>query len=136
MPFMICKSLDVSRLPQIIKTLLTSSSLATKKKPVDHISGNETFEKLGAIVTLANLPIYLTTVFNLKSITAANILSIFNGTTNFSTLLGLKDLYPGESHMKPNEKCDAGDSCCFQKGPTGATLALTPYLYSRQVYKF
>ncbi|KAK4781509.1 hypothetical protein SAY86_015611 [Trapa natans] len=52
------------------------------------IIGNETFEKLGAIGTLANLLIYLTTVFNLKSITAANILNIFNGTTNFSTLLG------------------------------------------------
>ncbi|XP_031405273.1 protein NRT1/ PTR FAMILY 2.9-like isoform X1 [Punica granatum] len=58
---------------------------------------NETFEKLGAIGTLANLLIYLTKVFNLKSITAANILNIFNGTTNFATLLGafLCDTYFG-----------------------------------------
>lgn len=51
-------------------------------------SGNETFEKLGGGGTIANLVIYLTKVFNMKSITAANILNIFNGTTNFSTLLG------------------------------------------------
>lgn len=57
-------------------------------KVMPFIIGNETFEKLGAIGTLANLLIYLTSVFNLKSITAANIINIFNGTTNFSTLLG------------------------------------------------
>jgi dipeptide/tripeptide permease len=61
------------------------------------ISGNETFEKLGAIGTLANLLIYLTGVFNMKSITAATIITIFNGTANFSTLLGafLCDTYFG-----------------------------------------
>lgn len=61
------------------------------------IIGNETFEKLGAIGTLANLLIYLTTVFNLKNITAANIINIFNGTTNLSTLIGafLCDTYFG-----------------------------------------
>ena len=64
---------------------------------MDKISGNETFEKLGAIGTLSNLLIYLTTVFNMKSITATNIINIFNGTTNFSTLLGayLCDTYFG-----------------------------------------
>jgi dipeptide/tripeptide permease len=62
-----------------------------------NISGNETFEKLGALGTLANLLIYLTSVFNMKSITAANIVNIFNGTTNFATLLGafLCDTYFG-----------------------------------------
>ncbi|KAI6675284.1 hypothetical protein NL676_003190 [Syzygium grande] len=66
-------------------------------KAMPFIIGNETFEKLGAIGTLANLLIYLTTVFNLKNITAANILNIFNGTTNFSTLVGafLCDTYFG-----------------------------------------
>lgn len=52
------------------------------------IIGNETFEKLGAIGTLSNLLVYLTTVFNMKSITATTLLNVFNGTTNFSTLLG------------------------------------------------
>ncbi|KAF2311355.1 hypothetical protein GH714_022028 [Hevea brasiliensis] len=61
------------------------------------IIGNETFEKLGAIGTLANLLIYLTTVFNMKSITAATIINVFNGTTNFGTLVGayLCDTYFG-----------------------------------------
>ncbi|CAI0399238.1 unnamed protein product [Linum tenue] len=52
------------------------------------IIGNETFEKLGAIGTLSNLLIYLTTVFNLSNIKAATIISVFNGTANFGTLLG------------------------------------------------
>jgi peptide/histidine transporter 3/4 len=59
--------------------------------------GNETFEKLGAIGTLANLLVYLTTVFNLKNITAANMINIFSGSTNFATLLGafFSDTYFG-----------------------------------------
>ncbi|XP_007037197.2 PREDICTED: protein NRT1/ PTR FAMILY 2.11 [Theobroma cacao] len=57
-------------------------------KAMPFIIGNETFEKLGAIGTLSNLLIYLTTVFHLKSITAATMINVFNGTTNFGTLLG------------------------------------------------
>ncbi|KAK3406767.1 hypothetical protein EUGRSUZ_K02913 [Eucalyptus grandis] len=66
-------------------------------KAMPFIIGSETFEKLGAIGTLANLLIYLTTVFNLKSITATNIINIFNGTTNISALVGafLCDTYFG-----------------------------------------
>ncbi|KAM7475593.1 hypothetical protein LguiB_022836 [Lonicera macranthoides] len=66
-------------------------------KAMPLIIGNETFEKLGAIGTLSNLLVYLTTVFNMKSITATTILNVFNGTTNFSTLLGafLSDTYFG-----------------------------------------
>ncbi|XVF09159.1 hypothetical protein REPUB_Repub07fG0067600 [Reevesia pubescens] len=66
-------------------------------KAMPFIIGNETFEKLGAIGTLANLLIYLTTVFNLKSITAATMINVFNGTTNFGTLVGafLCDTYFG-----------------------------------------
>lgn len=61
------------------------------------LSGNETFEKLGAIGTLSNLLVYLTTVFNLKHITATTLINVFNGTTNFATLLGafLSDTYFG-----------------------------------------
>lgn len=66
-------------------------------KAMPFVIGNETFEKLGAIGTLANLLIYLTTVFNMKSITAATIINIFNGSTNFGTLIGafLCDTYFG-----------------------------------------
>ncbi|XP_022988358.1 protein NRT1/ PTR FAMILY 2.9-like [Cucurbita maxima] len=66
-------------------------------KAMPFVIGNETFEKLGAIGTLANLLIYLTSVFNMKSITAATLLNIFNGCTNLVTLLGafLCDTYFG-----------------------------------------
>ncbi|KAK7292253.1 hypothetical protein RIF29_08031 [Crotalaria pallida] len=66
-------------------------------KVMPFIIGNETFEKLGAIGTLTNLLVYLTTVFNLQNITAYNIINIFNGSTNFATLLGafFSDTYFG-----------------------------------------
>ncbi|KAA8540917.1 hypothetical protein F0562_024945 [Nyssa sinensis] len=66
-------------------------------KAMPFIIGNETFEKLGAIGTLSNLLVYLTTVFNMDNITATTFINVFNGTTNFATLLGafLSDAYFG-----------------------------------------
>ncbi|KAK7347241.1 hypothetical protein VNO80_21768 [Phaseolus coccineus] len=66
-------------------------------KVMPFIIGNEIFEKLGAIGTLSNLLVYLTTVFNLENITATNIINIFNGSTNFATLIGafLSDAFFG-----------------------------------------
>ncbi|KAL5078001.1 hypothetical protein RYX36_016985, partial [Vicia faba] len=66
-------------------------------KVMPYIIGNETFEKLGAIGTLLNLLVYLTTVFNLNNVTATNIINIFNGSTNVATLLGafVSDTYFG-----------------------------------------
>lgn len=66
-------------------------------KAMPFIIGNETFEKLGAIGTLSNLQVYLTTVFNMSRISATTLLNVFNGTTNFATLLGayLCDTYFG-----------------------------------------
>lgn len=66
-------------------------------RAMPYIIGNETFEKLGAIGTLANLQVYLTTVFNMKRVSATTLLSIFNGTTNFATLVGafFSDTYFG-----------------------------------------
>ncbi|XP_027169774.1 protein NRT1/ PTR FAMILY 2.11-like [Coffea eugenioides] len=66
-------------------------------KAMPYIIGNETFEKLGAIGTLSNLLVYLTSVFNLKHITATTLINVFNGTTNFATLIGafLCDTYFG-----------------------------------------
>ncbi|XP_059303882.1 protein NRT1/ PTR FAMILY 2.11-like [Lycium ferocissimum] len=66
-------------------------------KAMPFIIGNETFEKLGTIGTSSNLLVYLTTVFNMKSITATNLINVFNGTCNFGTLLGafLSDTYLG-----------------------------------------
>ncbi|XP_004301308.1 PREDICTED: probable peptide/nitrate transporter At5g62680-like [Fragaria vesca subsp. vesca] len=66
-------------------------------KAMPFVIGNETFEKLGAIGTLSNLLVYLTKEFNMSSIRANTILSIFNGTTNFATLIGafVSDTYWG-----------------------------------------
>lgn len=62
-----------------------------------YVIGNETFEKLGTIGTSTNLLVYLTTIFNMKSITATNLINVFNGTCNFGTLIGafLSDTYFG-----------------------------------------
>ncbi|KAJ8771889.1 hypothetical protein K2173_027066 [Erythroxylum novogranatense] len=115
-------------------------------KAMPFIIGNETFEKLGAIGTLSNLLIYLTTVFNMKTITAATIINIFNGTCNFGTLIGayLCDTYFGRyktlgfatcasflgllciqltaaiSNLHPPH-CAKESSIC--KGPTGGQMA-------------
>ncbi|KAK4489839.1 hypothetical protein RD792_000483 [Penstemon davidsonii] len=66
-------------------------------KAMPFVIGNETFEKLGTIGTSSNLLVYLTTTFDMKSITATNVINIFSGTCNFGTLLGafLSDTYLG-----------------------------------------
>ncbi|KAG2240013.1 hypothetical protein Bca4012_067669 [Brassica carinata] len=66
-------------------------------KVMPFIIGNETFEKLGIIGTLSNLLVYLTAVFNMKSITAATIINAFAGTVNFGTFVAafLCDTYFG-----------------------------------------
>ncbi|XAR65443.1 hypothetical protein NMG60_11009579 [Bertholletia excelsa] len=66
-------------------------------KAMPYIIGNETFEKLGTVGTSVNLLVYLTTVFNINTIAATNIVNIFNGTCNFGTLVGafLSDTYLG-----------------------------------------
>jgi len=60
-------------------------------------AGNETFEKLGTVGSLTNLVVYLTTVFNMKGVTATTFLNVFSGTTNLAPLLGayLTDTYFG-----------------------------------------
>ncbi|CAF2036994.1 protein NRT1/ PTR FAMILY 2.11 [Brassica rapa] len=66
-------------------------------KVMPYIIGNETFEKLGIIGTLSNLLVYLTSVFNMKSVTAATIITAFAGTVNFGTFVAafLCDTYFG-----------------------------------------
>lgn len=60
-------------------------------------AGNETFEKLGTTGTLSNLTLYLTSVFNMKNVTAATLINVFHGTSNMAPLLGayLSDTYLG-----------------------------------------
>ncbi|KAI3685142.1 hypothetical protein L6452_34376 [Arctium lappa] len=70
-------------------------------KAMPYVIGNETFEKLGTIGTSANLLVYLITVFNMKSLTAVNLINVFNGTCNFGTLFGafLSDTYFGRYNV-------------------------------------
>ncbi|XP_010678590.2 protein NRT1/ PTR FAMILY 2.9 [Beta vulgaris subsp. vulgaris] len=114
-------------------------------KAMPFVIGNETFEKLGTIGTSHNLLVYLTTVFNMKSMTATNVLNIFNGSANLATLLGayLCDTYFGRyktlgfasvasfmgmllltltaviSELQPPH-CDTAENCI---GPTTGQLA-------------
>ncbi|EOA37656.1 hypothetical protein CARUB_v10012216mg [Capsella rubella] len=66
-------------------------------KVMPFIIGNETFEKLGIVGSSSNLVIYFTTVFNMKSITAAKVVNIYSGTSNFGTIVAafLCDSYFG-----------------------------------------
>ncbi|EEF45005.1 nitrate transporter, putative [Ricinus communis] len=66
-------------------------------KAMPFIIGNETFEKLGTMGTVSNLIVYLTTVFNMKSITATTVINVFTGTVNAVPLIGafISDSYLG-----------------------------------------
>ncbi|KAK1289352.1 putative peptide/nitrate transporter [Acorus calamus] len=57
-------------------------------RAMPYVIGNETFEKLGTIGTSANLLVYLTSVFNMSRISAANLIFIWRGTTDIAPLLG------------------------------------------------
>ncbi|CAN6300779.1 unnamed protein product [Urochloa humidicola] len=66
-------------------------------KSMPYVIGNETCEKLGTIGTTANLVVYLTTVFGMKSASATTLLSLWGGTVSMAPVLGafLSDSYLG-----------------------------------------
>ncbi|TVU45647.1 hypothetical protein EJB05_05138 [Eragrostis curvula] len=66
-------------------------------KAMPFIIGNETFEKLGTLGTSANLLVYLTQVFHMRSVDAATLLNGLNGTTSLAPIIGafLSDAYLG-----------------------------------------
>ncbi|MCL7031534.1 hypothetical protein MKW94_001800 [Papaver nudicaule] len=57
-------------------------------KAVPYIIGNEIFGKLGNAGLTSNLLVYLTTIFNIKHVTAVIVLSIFHGTAALTPLIG------------------------------------------------
>ena len=63
----------------------------------DFVEGNETFEKLASMSLIANLVLYLHTMYNLDSVDSAYVFQIWSGTTNFAALAGafLADAYLG-----------------------------------------
>ncbi|XP_028085692.1 protein NRT1/ PTR FAMILY 2.13 [Camellia sinensis] len=82
--------------------LPTSKTQTARRQPggwksMPFVLGNETFERLGSIGLLANFMIYLLNQFHLEQASAANILSIWMGITNFAPLIGafVSDAYIG-----------------------------------------
>ncbi|KAJ8773708.1 hypothetical protein K2173_006358 [Erythroxylum novogranatense] len=101
------KGFQKSLTPEIVtdkkkSNTVTSESNSIQKKPggwraIPYILGNETFERLATFGLFANFMVYLTRIFNLEQVAAANIMNIWGGLTNFAPLLGafISDAYVG-----------------------------------------
>ncbi|GFZ21581.1 nitrate transporter 1.7 [Actinidia rufa] len=61
------------------------------------LAGNETFERLATFGLLANFMIFLLTQFHMEQASAANVLNVWSGVTNFAPLIGafISDSYVG-----------------------------------------
>ncbi|KAJ6356150.1 hypothetical protein OIU78_004288 [Salix suchowensis] len=105
-----------------------------QKKPggwraMPFILGNETFERLATFGLLANFMVYLMKVFHLEQVSAANILNIWSGATNFAPLVGafISDAYVGRF------KTIAFASCAALLGMVTVTLtAWVPHLHPKK----
>ncbi|XP_059648898.1 protein NRT1/ PTR FAMILY 2.13-like [Cornus florida] len=79
------------------------SNLKSKKripggwKSMPFVLGNETFERLATIGLLGNFLVFLMTQFHMDQASAASLLNIWSGVTNFAPLLGafICDAYVG-----------------------------------------
>ncbi|PIN02126.1 H+/oligopeptide symporter [Handroanthus impetiginosus] len=79
-----------------------SPSESNSKKPggwkaIKYILGNESFEKLASMSLVANITVYLRTKYNLSGIILVNVVTIWSGTSNISTIGGaiISDVYLG-----------------------------------------
>ncbi|KAL4199951.1 hypothetical protein AMTRI_Chr03g53900 [Amborella trichopoda] len=97
-------------------------------KAMPYIIGNETFEKLGTVGLTSNLVVYLTTVFNMKHVSAILLLNVWSGTTNFSPLLGafLSDACYGR-YKTHGFACIASFTGMFAMTLTAAVPTLHPH---------
>ncbi|CAH2040908.1 unnamed protein product [Thlaspi arvense] len=59
---------------------------------------NESFEKLASMSLIANITVYLRTKYNLEGVFLVNVVNIWSGCSNFTTLVGafLSDAYIGK----------------------------------------
>ncbi|EPS58521.1 hypothetical protein M569_16293 [Genlisea aurea] len=66
-------------------------------RAIRYILGNESFEKLASMSLIANITVYLRTKYNLSGIILVNIVTIWSGTTNVSSIGGaiLSDAFLG-----------------------------------------
>ncbi|XP_052187933.1 protein NRT1/ PTR FAMILY 2.13 [Diospyros lotus] len=88
--------------PEKDGTSVLPSSKTTKRKhggwkAMPFVLGNETFERLATFGLLANFMIFLLTEFHMEQASAANLLNIWSGVTNFVPLIGafISDAYVG-----------------------------------------
>ncbi|KAK4485701.1 hypothetical protein RD792_008347 [Penstemon davidsonii] len=70
-----------------------SPSQSQSKKPggwraIKYILGNESFEKLASMSLIANITVYLRTRYNLSGILLVNVVQIWSGTSNISSIAG------------------------------------------------
>ncbi|KAK1563263.1 hypothetical protein Q3G72_025003 [Acer saccharum] len=61
-------------------------------------SGNETFEKLASMSLIANITVYLRTRYNMNGILLVNVVSIWSGSSNLTSIPGalISDTYLGK----------------------------------------
>ncbi|KAK6128195.1 hypothetical protein DH2020_038064 [Rehmannia glutinosa] len=82
--------------------LSPSHQSQSKNKPggwraIAYILGNESFEKLASMSLVANITVYLRTKYNLSGIVLVNVVTIWSGTSNVSSIFGaiVSDAYLG-----------------------------------------
>ncbi|GAB2289666.1 hypothetical protein Dimus_023973 [Dionaea muscipula] len=66
-------------------------------RAIKYILANETFEKLASMSLIANITVYLKTMYNMDGILLVNVVNIWSGSSNISSLGGalLSDVYLG-----------------------------------------
>ncbi|XP_047309336.1 protein NRT1/ PTR FAMILY 2.8-like [Impatiens glandulifera] len=66
-------------------------------KAIVYILGNESFEKLASMSLVANITVYLRSKYNMDGIQLVNVVNIWSGSSNFTTLAGafFSDAYLG-----------------------------------------
>ncbi|KAI3464000.1 hypothetical protein Pfo_020663 [Paulownia fortunei] len=90
-----------SHSPSAGEAHLSPSESQSKKvggwRAIKYILGNESFEKLASMSLVANITVYLRTKYNLTGILLVNVVTIWSGTTNVSSIVGaiVSDAYLG-----------------------------------------
>ncbi|CAA0826634.1 Protein NRT1/ PTR FAMILY 2.8 [Striga hermonthica] len=80
-----------SRFPANVESQNLSPSQPKKVggwRAIAYILGNESFEKLASMSLVANITVYLRTKYNLSGILLVNVVTIWFGTANVSSILG------------------------------------------------
>ncbi|OMO97322.1 Proton-dependent oligopeptide transporter family [Corchorus olitorius] len=77
----------------LVQEISQNSPNRSKKSPggwraVKYILGNETFEKLASMSLIGNMTVYLKTKFNMKGIAVVNVITIWGGSSNLTSIAG------------------------------------------------